>query len=81
MASKHKVIITGLLIFISMQWTLSVPGKDKLYVATDFRNLLKLRMLTFRSTQLDFKDNTMTCHAVHSHVNFQFKILYVTRLN
>lgn len=33
MAGKHKLIFTGLLIFISVQWTLSVPGKNILYIA------------------------------------------------
>lgn len=80
MGSKYKVTVAGLLIFISMQWTSCVRGKNKINIGAYFGNVPKLNMFTLRITQLDFK-NTMTCHTVHDYVKFHFKLLYVTQPN
>lgn len=59
MAGTHKLIFAGLMIFISVKWTLSVPGKDTLHIDVFFLYyyLQKLRMLTFRCIKLHFKHN------------------------
>lgn len=54
MAGKHKLIVTGLLMCISIPLALSFTGKNMLYVAADFRAAPEPRKVAFPHVIIDF---------------------------
>lgn len=54
MAGKHKLIVTGLLMCISVPLALSFSGKNMLYVAADFRTAAEPGRVAFPRVIIDF---------------------------